>query len=129
MSLFLVNSIDFTSKINQRSYNVQKQPVYSSWVDGNLNTHRNITRQRVSGSFTMSFLSSADFDAFNNAVAAVITNGGYCPVSVYANNTKELVSINAFVDYDANLVWTQIYDQQTGSTPELASVKVKITER
>lgn len=129
MALLTINNVDFTSKINQRKYNVQKQPVYTTWTDGNHVTHRSITRNRVSGSFTMSFLSAVEFDAFNAAVNAVKTVGGYLPVTVYVNNTKESLTINAFLDYDAMLVWTQIYDVQTGSTPELASVTVKLSER
>ena len=129
MALLTINNVDFTSKINQRKYNVQKQPVYTTWTDGNHVTHRSITRTRVSGSFTMSFLSAAEFDAFNAAVNAVKTVGGYLPVTVYVNNTNESLAINAFLDYDAMLVWTQVYDAQTGSTPALASVTVKLSER
>jgi hypothetical protein len=129
MALLTINNVDFTSKINQRKYNVQKQPVYTTWTDGNHVTHRSITRTRVSGSFTMSFLSAAEFDAFNAAVNAVKTVGGYLPLTVYVNNTKESLTINAFLDYDAMLVWTQVYDIQTGSTPALASVSVKLSER
>lgn len=129
MALLTINNVDFTSKINQRKYNVQKHPVYTTWTDGNHVTHRSITRTRVSGSFTMSFLSAAEFDAFNTAVNAVKTVGGYLPVTVYVNNTKESLAINAFLDYDAMLVWTQVYDVQTGSTPALASVTVKLSER
>ena len=129
MALLTINNIDFTGKINQRKYNVQKQPVYSTWVDGNGITHRVITRTRVSGSFTMTFSSAADYDAFTGAVAAVKTNGGYCPITIYANNTKETLNINAFVDFETALRWTLQYDQNTGSTPALAGVTVKIEER
>ena len=129
MTLLTINSIDFTSKINQRKYNIQKKPVYTSWTDGNGITHRVVTRTRVSGSFSMSFLSVSDYDDFKSAVAAVKTNGDYCPISIYVNNTKETLSINAFVDFETTLRWTQNYDQQTGSTPALAQVTVSITER
>lgn len=129
MALLTINNIDFSSRINQKKYNIQKQPVYTTWTDGNGITHRSITRTRVSGSFTMSFLSAADFDSFNAAVNSVKTVGGYLPVAIYVNNTKETLNINAFLDYDAMLVWTQVYNVQTGSTPELASVTVKLSER
>lgn len=129
MSLLTINNIDFTSKINQKQFNIQKKPVYTSWNDGNNVTHRVVTRTRVSGSFTMSFLSAADYDAFNAAVAAVKTNGDYCPIGIWANNTKEFLSINAFLDYETTLRWTLVYDENTGSTPALAGVKVTVTER
>ena len=129
MSLLTINNIDFTSKINQKQFNIQKKPVYTSWTDGNNVTHRVVTRNRVSGSFTMSFLSAADYDAFNSAVAAVKTNGDYCPIGIWANNTKEFLSINAFLDYETTLRWTLVYDENTGSTPALAGVKVTVTER
>lgn len=129
MALFTVNNVDFTSKINQKKYNIQKKPVYTNWTDGNGIVHRVVTRTRVSGSFPMSFFSVADYDAFKNAVEAVRTNGDYCPITIYANNTKETLNINAFVDYETSLRWTQVYDQQTGSTPAVAAVTVTISER
>lgn len=126
MALFLVNSVDFSGYIIQKSYSVQKQDVYQTWTDGNWKTHRVIARQRVSGSFKMTFLTEAAYNDFKSAVAAVKTANGYCPLQVWCNNTKTLETVNAFLDFTTTNRWTTA---AFGGDPVVAAVSVAIEER
>ena len=127
MVLFKVNNVDFTARVNhQKSYAVQSNDVYTTWTDGNYVDHRVVARQRISGSFTMTFTSDAQFDAFTAALAAVKHVDGYYPVQVWDNKSKTLVSINAFIDYTPQHRWTEA---SFGQTPELTAVSVKISQR
>lgn len=126
MVLLKINNVDFTARVNEKSYTVQKQDVYSSWTDGNWTDHRVIARTRVSGQFTMTFPTEASYTAFLAAVNAVKTTGGYCPVTVWVNNEKALATVNAFLDIQTKHRWTT---EAFGQTPELASVTVKLQER
>lgn len=126
MVLLKINNVDFTDRVLQKSYDVQKQDEYESWTDGNWITHREITRTRVSGSMNLTFLSEAQYTAFNAAIAAVKTTGGYCPVQLWINNTKELETINAFLTISTKHRWTM---PAFGGTPEVAAVTLKVTQR
>lgn len=126
MVLLKINNVDFTDNvIHQKGYSVLSQDIYTRWTDGNHIEHREVSRQRVSGSFNMVFRSEAEFNTFIEAIAAVKTSG-YCPIQVWVNTTKTLTSIQAFVDIKPVHRWTE---PAFGQTPELATVSVKIQER
>ena len=126
MVLLKINNVDFTDRVNQRSYNVQKQDEYETWTDGNWITHHETVRTRVSGSIDLTFLTEAQYTAFNAAIAAVKTAGGYCPVQLWINNTKELATINAFLTIQTKHRWTM---PAFGGTPEVAAATVKVIQR
>lgn len=126
MTLFIVNSKDYSSKVNQRSYNCQRRDVYSEWTDGNWITHRVISRSRIDGSFTMTFLSETDYAGFLSDIAAVKTAGGYCPVTVWVNSDKATASINAFIEIVTIHRWTTA---AYGGDPAVAAVTIRVIER
>lgn len=126
MSLLVINSTDYSENVIQKSYSVQRQDLYTEWVDGNWITHRVIARQQITGSFNMTFTSAAAYEAFKANIDTVKTVDGYCPVTLWVNNIKASETINAFVELTTKHRWTEaIY----GGSPELAAVTVKITER
>ena len=125
--LLKINNTDFTDRLVQRSYSVQKVDEYARWIDGNWKQRRDIARTRVSGSFNLTFLSQDQFSAFLAAVAAVKTNGGYCEdIQLWVNNTKSLETLDAFLDFSAKTVWT---GDGFGTSPEVTGITVKVTER
>ena len=121
-----INSVDFSGYVNKKSYEVQQNTEYVEWVDGNHKTHRSVTRQKVSGKFTLTFLSITDYTTFRTNVAAATNAEGYVAVTLYVNNTQASATINAFLDITAKTVWTtDAYDR----SPEVALVTVKLEER
>lgn len=125
-TLLIVNSHDYSGKVNQQSYSCQRKDVYTEWTDGNKIVHRVVARSRIEGSFTMTFLSQTDYAAFKADLNAVKTSGGYFPITVWVNTDKATASINAFVELSTIHRWTT---EAFGGNPEVAAVTVKIVER
>ena len=123
--LFKINGIDFTKWVNDRKYDVRRNKVYFEWTDGNFTTRRANVREQVAGSFIMTFLNEADYDAFTAAVKAAETGAGWCPVEVFLNKEKTTVSINAFVDYETKIAWTS---EAFNSEPAVTMIAVEILE-
>ena len=122
-----INNVDFTPNVVQKSYKVQKNDEYSRWVDGNWHQRRDIARTRISGQFNLTFLGHSNYQAFLTAVNAVKANGGYCEnVQIWVSSSHELVTTDAFLDLSTKTVWTT---EEYGTSPELLSVTVKVTER
>lgn len=126
MTLFIVNGNDYSDRISQKSYSCQKRDIFTEWTDGNWITHREITRTRIEGSFSITFLAEDDYEDFKSDLDAVKTSGGYLPITVWVNTDKATASINAFVELSTVHRWTT---EAFGGTPEIASVKVKFKER
>ena len=101
MQLFVVNGLDFTQHIKVPSYKVNRNEVYEEWEDSNYLKHREITRNRVSGSFTVLYDDVAELDTFfdtiNNLKASSTT--GAIEMTVYLNNYHTVATINAFIKY------------------------------
>ena len=121
-----INSTDFSSYVVRRSYNVQKAEEFATWVDGNWVTRHENVRTRVSGSFKMTFLSESEYETFLNAIDTVKTSGGYCPIKLWVNTSKQLETINAFITLSTKNVWTS---DVFGNEPAVSGVTVKVTQR
>lgn len=120
-----INNVDFSSYVNQRSWKVQKSNEYASWVDGNRISRRTIVRTRISGAFTLTFLSATALSSFTTAVAAATATDGYTTVKVYVNNENQLEEINAFLTTSTKTVWTQDANQN----PAVFQVSVNLEQR
>lgn len=99
MRLFEFNGTDYTHHIQVPNYTVNRQPVFTSWEDANGITHRDVTRQRISGSFTVWFDSPAAQIAFFAALNAAMAGTGYLHCRLYINNLDTVVDADVFVDY------------------------------
>lgn len=125
MNLLSINSTDFSAFVDQKTYLMQKTPVFEEWEDGNWKTHRVVARTRIVGSFLLTFTTETDFDSFMSAVNSVITSDGYVPVTVFVNTTKAAENINAFIDMEVMHRWTM---PGFGQTPEIGVITVELTE-
>lgn len=100
MTLFKIMGKDYTNKIIQGSFDVNSEDVYSTWTDANNIKHREIYRQRISGSFDMYFSDEESYNEFIADVTAAKTQAGYCYVGIMTNNENvfhEMVEL--FVDF------------------------------
>lgn len=127
MTRLTINSVDFSERINPRSYSVQRVDEYAQWIDGNWHQRRDIARTRATGKFNMTFLSVAQYQAFLAAIAAVKQIGGYCTgVQLWVDNTKQLETMDAFIEFSAKTVAAT---DNFGGNPAVFGVSVKVTER
>ena len=98
--IFKIGNENFTRCVVADSYAVNKADAYSSWVDANGSTHRNISRQRVLGSLNL-YMRNAEYqDKFIQALADLKASDGSYPLTLTINNTGADITINAFIDYE-----------------------------
>ena len=101
--LVSVNGVDLTKYVNPKSYEMNAEKVYESWLDGNYVEHRIYTRARVSGNFQVALygLDNMDTQAFlDNWNAAV--NNEVVTMLVFVQNTNKMEAINAYFDFNGS---------------------------
>lgn len=125
MKILEINGVDFSSFINQRSYKMQAQKEYTSWVDGNRITRRAFLRERTTGSFNLTFLTPAELASFVSALTAATVADDYATLTAYVENKHELMEIEAFVTFSIKTLWTQDANQ----TPQSFGVTVSVQQR
>lgn len=104
-NLFKISSTDLTKWEDTDQHDVNKIDVFEEWVDGNWNTHRVISRQRVTGSVVLNFAKASEWSAFQTLLSSARNANGYYPITVYCSNTGTTETINAFLDLAGETKW------------------------
>lgn len=98
--LVLVNNVDITEYINPKTYKMNAEKTYESWLDGNYREHRIYTRERIKGSFEISLygqnnmLTQNFLDLWEGGV-----NRNVVTLLVYVQNTNQMEAIEAYFDF------------------------------
>ena len=122
-NLFKIDTTDLTPWEKTSEHEANKTEVWEEWTDGNLVTHRVVSRTRVTGKVILNFSRLTDYTAFLTLLSTKRTVNGYYPVSIYCSNTDTLETVNAFLDVSG--------DTQFDVTAPIKhySVTISITER
>lgn len=122
-NLFKIDTTDLTPWEKTSEHDANKTEVWEEWTDGNLVTHRVVSRTRVTGKVILNFSRLTDYTAFLTLLSTKRNVNGYYPVSVYCSNTDTLETVNAFLDVSG--------DTQFDVTAPIKhySVTISITER
>lgn len=122
-NLFKIDTTDLTPWEKTSEHDANKTEVWEEWTDGNLVTHRVVSRTRVTGKVILNFSRLTDYTAFLTLLSTKRTVNGYYPVSIYCSNTDTLETVNAFLDVSG--------DTQFDVTAPIKhySVTISITER
>lgn len=122
-NLFKIDTTDLTPWEKTSEHDANKTEVWEEWTDGNLVTHRVVSRTRVTGKVILNFSRLTDYTAFLTLLSTKRTVNGYYPVSIYCSNTDTLETVNAFMDVSG--------DTQFDVTAPIKhySVTISITER
>lgn len=106
--LATVGGTDITKYIIKDTYEMNAEPVYESWTDGNFHEHRIRIRERVKGSFDVIFFDE-DNGAFEDFLALL-----------EANTTNTLLTCGLYVQnkaaFDAFYMYYTITAQQHART-------------
>lgn len=97
-TLLQIGNTDLTDYIDIQNYEVNKEPVYEEWTDGNHVKHRNKIRTRISGSFKVGFKTAAEATAFITLLTNSITSGSYYTASIYTNDDDTLNTADIYLD-------------------------------
>ena len=101
MNLLVINGTDYTQHIKVPSYKVNREYQYKEWEDASYGTHREITRTKISGSFTLLYDDISELDNFFTAVETLqaASDTGAIDMTVYVNNLHSVANITAFIKY------------------------------
>lgn len=97
LTLFQIGANDLTDYIDIQNYDVQKDPVYEEWTDGNYVKHRNVVRTRIKGKLKIGFRSNTDVTTFLSILAANVQSGDYYSAQIFTNDDNTLNSANIFI--------------------------------
>ena len=97
ITLFKIGNTDLTDYVDIQNYDVQKEPIYEEWTDGNYVNHRNIVRTRINGTVKVGFRNSTDVASFLSVLSSNVQTGGYYPASVFTNDDNTLNTANIFI--------------------------------
>ena len=95
----IANATEYGDKILMDTYNVNRIDVYTQWDDANGDHHRSIYKRRISGTFTMKFASTVEYNAFLLDLEGHKSNGGFVPVRLFVNNLDEEQTGNFYIDF------------------------------
>lgn len=98
------HSENLTKYINVNEYAINQHDIFETWTDGNFILHRDITRQRISGSFQIGFTSAIKFNWFCELLEKAKQDEGYYNLKVYVNNLDDNVTISAYMDFDVTRI-------------------------
>lgn len=119
-----INDVDFSKNVQESTYKVDSIPVYEEWTDAGKKIHREITRNRVVGSFDIVFFDGwgQSIDDFYTAINTIIDEG-VTKVKLYISNLNQTKNVNAFLTISTNKYVPNV----NGKT--LHRLNIKVEER
>lgn len=109
--LFYIYGKDYTEAIDRKTYNVNRSDVFKEWTDANGTVHRDVTRTRISGTFSLNFYKEQELKDFIAYMRQAKKPGGFYPVMIYVNNEDELVGANVFIEAPATVTRDVVNDR------------------
>ena len=106
MNLVTIGELNLTPFILKNEYTVNKTFEYKEWQDANGNYHRNIIRDRISGTFKLKFLTPATYTSFLNAIEAAKTGIDMVTMTLYCNNTEQYATRSIYFDFKPTMIKT-----------------------
>ncbi len=100
--LFKISSYDMTKYVVKSTYDVNTEPEFESWRDGNFHEHRIYVRDRIKGSFDVIFFGN-DNTPYDNFITRLsnATNNRLSTITVYVENEASLTQIQAYIHITA----------------------------
>ena len=96
-----INGVDLTPYIDEKSYIMNAEDTYESWLDGNYVEHRIYTTTKIRGSFVVCLYGK---DGMNTQTFLETWSGGVnnhiATILVYCQNTDSMEAINAFYAFE-----------------------------
>lgn len=126
--LVSINGVDITPYINEKTYKMNADKTYETWLDGNFREHRIYTRNKITGSFDVSLYgkNGIDTDAFLDIWSGGVENE-VATLLVYVQNTNKNEAIEAYYEFEGKFHRKIL---SSGNTDRfLDKLTIKITER
>ena len=101
-TLCTINGTDITKYIIKNTYEVNTEPVFESWDDGNFREHRIYIRDRVKGKFDVIFFDD-DNGAYQNFLTLLnsATSNRMTLLGLFVENTASFEALQAYIHIEA----------------------------
>ena len=101
--LAVISGTDITNNIIKSTYDVNTEPAYESWQDGNFREHRIYIRDRVKGKFDVIFFDD-DNGAYEDFLTLLsgATSNHLTTIGLFVENTSSFQSIQAYIHITAS---------------------------
>jgi len=106
--LVKIGITDITKHILSESYDVNAEDIFKEWTDANKVTHRNIIRQKISGSFELKFNTQEEYSAFCELIRKSRTAQYLLPMTLYVINEDKEKEVNVFYKYEPKLIKNRV---------------------
>lgn len=122
--LLVVNGVDLTPHIDEKSYSVNATAEYEKWLDGNYREHRIYTRDKVQGSFVVTLYGANGMDtaAFLSNWNAAVSNH-VITLNCFVQNHNASETIEAYFTFDGT------FHREMINGDYCDKLKVTITEK
>lgn len=122
-TIFKIGASDFSKFVPSGSYKVQNQHIFTTWTDANGREHREVYRDKMSGSFVMLFNKMSDYDGFISAIESASNNAHLCKgVSLMDNESNTLKVVDVYFEFAPTRFradnWNDYYEQFTVKVEE-----------
>lgn len=114
--------------IDESTYNAQAVPEFgdSSWYDGNWKLHKDIVRERITGTVTLCFKTFSWYQAYVSILSSPDYDDGTFDVRLYVNNKGAMRNIRAYLTFTTRVVFaSKAFDQ----TPAFWALDLVIEEK
>lgn len=96
--LFVVGSADYTDKVKQTEYNVVKNDVVDTWVDGNYRTRTSVIRTRITGTVHL-LMKTAEYNQFLADMQTAKNADNTYNLGVVPNNKNTVSALETITAY------------------------------
>lgn len=122
MNYLTINGINLSKYVQESTYNINSEPVYEEWTDGEWSVHKTQVRTRVKGSFDLVFVTEADFNSFKALIDANTTDN-LLAVNVHVLNLGANKNVNVYYKINGSKV------AEISATHVYKRFKMEIEER
>lgn len=106
MNVFLkIGNTDLSNKLDYQNFEMNREPVFTTWTDGNQVEHRNSVRSRITGKCKAGFATNAAFTNFVQLVEHERQTNGFYNVTGYVQNIGQTVTFEAFLKITSTAKW------------------------
>ena len=98
--LISVGNVDITEYINPKTYKMNAEKSYESWLDGNYKEHRIYTRTKVKGSFEVALYGKNNMKTqdFLNLWDSAVSND-VVTLLAYVQNINKNTAVQAYFEF------------------------------
>ena len=102
---FAIASQDLTDAVDIQNFDVNEEPVYTSWTDINGTEHRDYIRTRIEGRFTLGFSDATAFASAVSTIQTALATTGHAQIQIFVNNDGTTHIADCYLEITGAAKW------------------------